>query len=367
MPLIADLIDALNSFATPSLAADWDNTGLIIGDAARSCARVMTCLTVTPDVVAEALTRQVSLIVSHHPVLFKAIKRLTADNPDGKLLLPLLTAGIAVHSPHTAFDNCPGGINDGIAKRLQLQSVRPLRMRSKSDVYKLVVFVPESDLTAVSDALFAAGAGHIGNYSECSFRSAGVGTFKGDDTSNPTIGVRNRREDVAEFRLEVIVPAGRLDAAVAAMRAAHSYEVPAYDIDLLSRVDVGGEGRVGTLPRAMTVTDLAEKLKSTLNSQAMQVVTAGDKFIQTVAIACGAAGEFLGDAIRAKAHAFVTGELRFHDMLRARDAGIAVILPGHYASERPGVEDMAAWIHSRFPTVEVWPSTAEHDPLANLV
>ena len=165
--------DYLTAFAPPDTAADWDNVGLLVGDPADPADRVMTCLTVTPGVVAEAVDERAGLIVSHHPVLFRGAKKLTANSPDGQLLLPLLRAGIAVYSPHTAFDNCPGGINDGLCDRLGLTDVRPLRPREVRTFHKLVVFTPDDDLAKVADAAFAAGAGTIGEYEQCSFRTAG--------------------------------------------------------------------------------------------------------------------------------------------------------------------------------------------------
>ncbi|CAN5303590.1 Nif3-like dinuclear metal center hexameric protein [soil metagenome] len=366
MPQVRDLVDFLNAFAPPALAAEWDNTGLLLGDSHATVERLMTCLTITPEVVNEAVTETVSLIVSHHPVLFKGAKSLTSETPEGRLLLPLLAAGIAVYSPHTSFDNCPGGINDGIARRLGLQNVTPLRPKEYTRVCKLVIFLPEPDLAKVSDAVFAAGAGHIGNYSECSFRQKGTGTFFGDDTTHPAVGVKGRREEVAEYRLEVIVPDRNIDAVIAAMRAAHSYEVPAFDIYPLKRVTVGGEGRIGDLATPLVFHDLAQLAKTKLNSNAMQVSDASRGPIRRVALACGAAGEFLKDAIKAKADVFLTGEIRFHDVLTAQAAGVSVIVPGHYATERPGVEDLAGLLGCQFTKLNVWTSRNEREPLVNL-
>src|SRR5262249_47917895 len=153
-------------------------------------------------------------------------KRLTTTTSDGRLLWQLARAGVAVYSPHTAFDNCAGGINDILARRLGLAEVRPLRPFPRRQ-FKIVVFVPDADLAKVSDALFQAGAGVIGQYSQCSYRLAGTGTFFGSDSTNPTVGQKGRREEVSEWRLEVVCPEGRLDAALSAMRQVHSYEEPA--------------------------------------------------------------------------------------------------------------------------------------------
>src|SRR5262249_35747256 len=160
------------------------------------------------------------LIVTHHPVLFRAVKRLTTSTPEGRTLLALVRAGVAVYSPHTAFDNAPGGINDSLAGRLGLIEVEPLRKHEGARQCHVVVFVPEADLARVSDALFAAGAGQIGQYSQCSFRLAGTGTFFGSSASNPTVGQKGRREEVSEWRLEVVCPEAVVGQVVAALRRA---------------------------------------------------------------------------------------------------------------------------------------------------
>ncbi|HJZ59648.1 MAG TPA: Nif3-like dinuclear metal center hexameric protein, partial [Gemmataceae bacterium] len=200
MPTVAEVAAALEKFAPSATAADWDNVGLLLGDPAAPVERVMTCLTVTPDVVDEAVAQRASLIVSHHPILFRGAKQLTATRGDGKVVLPLARAGVAVYSPHTAFDNCPGGINDILCHRLGVQNPAPLRSREGPREYKLAVFVPDKDLGKVSDALFGAGAGVIGKYEQCSFRLAGKGTFFGTDETNPSVGQKGRREEVDEWR-----------------------------------------------------------------------------------------------------------------------------------------------------------------------
>src|SRR5581483_1944399 len=221
----------------------------------------MTCLTVTPESAAEAIEAKAQLIVTHHPILFRGVKRLTDATAEGRMVLALARAGVAVYSPHTAFDNTRGGINEALAARLDLRDLMPLRRGDEARQCKLVVFVPEKDLARVSDALFGAGAGHIGQYSECSFRLAGTGTFFGSDATNPTIGQKGRREEVAEWRLEVICPERQVDAIVAAMRRAHSYEEPAFDIyPLWPRPSPLGEGRLGSLPQPVPLRELAQRL-----------------------------------------------------------------------------------------------------------
>jgi dinuclear metal center YbgI/SA1388 family protein len=368
---VANVMSWLDAFAPPGLAAEWDNVGLLLGDPALPCDRILTCLTVTPEVVAEAVATGVNLIVSHHPVLFRAVRKLTATTPDGRLLLPLLRAGIAVHSPHTAFDNCPGGINDQLCAMLGLSNVRPLRTKPSS-LLKLAVFLPESDLGKVSDSVFAAGAGIIGRYDQCSYRVTGTGTFFPHEGTNPTIGQIGRREEVTEYRLEVILPAEKLDAVVAAVRASHSYEEPAFEFYPLTfpktvsrdaeSSERSGEGRIGELPAPTPLGQLAAKAKSELRAAGCQLIGNPAKPVSRVAVACGAAGEFLADAIKQKADAFLTGELRFHDGLTAHAAGIGVILPGHFATEHPAVEVLAIKLAAAFSGVTVAPSRAESDP-----
>src|SRR5437870_1161489 len=227
---VADVIREMQALAPSALAADWDNVGLLLGDAAAPVERVMTCLTVTPESVAEAIEERARLIVSHHPIFFRPIQQLTTATAEGRLVLDLVQAGIAVYSAHTAYDNGAGGINDQLAEKLGLTGVGPLRSRNGEPQCKLVVFVPDNDLAKVSDAMFAAGAGHIGQYRECSFRLAGTGTFFGSEQTNPAVGQKGRREEVAEWRLEVVCPESAVEAVVGAMRAAHSYEEPAFDV-----------------------------------------------------------------------------------------------------------------------------------------
>jgi dinuclear metal center YbgI/SA1388 family protein len=364
MAVVADLIHALETIAPLELAADWDNVGLLVGDAAATVRRVMTCLTVTSESATEAVAANAELIVSHHPVLFRPAKRLTAATAEGRTLLPLLRAGVAVYSPHTAYDNAAGGINDVLARRLELRQVVPLRSADAARQCKIVVFVPDADLGRVSDALFAAGAGRIGQYRECSFRLAGTGTFFGSEASNPTIGQKGRREEVPEWRLEAICPEALVNRAVAAMRQAHSYEEPAYDVYPLRPAALRtGAGRVGSLPSPLSLADLARQTKSVLAASPLQIVGAADRTASRVAIACGAAGEFIGDAVRAHADVLLTGEVRFHDCVAAEAQGLALLLPGHYATERCGVEELAVRLQEQFPALEIWASRQERDPL----
>jgi dinuclear metal center YbgI/SA1388 family protein len=361
---VAAVLDYLNQFAPLDLAAEWDNVGLLLGERSATVERLMTCLTVTPESAAEAIDQRANLIVTHHPILFRGVKRLTDATAEGRMLLALARSGVAVYSPHTAFDNTRGGINELLAQRLGLVEIVPLRRAVERGSMKVVVFVPDKDLNRVADAMFAAGAGHIGEYRECSYRLAGVGTFFGSEAANPTIGHKGRREEVDEWRLEAICPANRVEEVVAAIRRAHSYEEPAFDLyPLHVPLSKRGEGRLGLLERSPMLGELAANVKTALRCGPVQVIGDPQRPVQRVAIVCGAGGELMTDAVRARADVLLTGEMRFHDYLSAQAQGLALILPGHYATERCGIEDLAERLRGQFPHLHVWASTREADPV----
>jgi dinuclear metal center YbgI/SA1388 family protein len=359
---VRDVVDVLNEWFPPGLAESWDNVGLLIGDPRSPVRRVMTCLTVTPDTAAEAVRDEADLVVSHHPVFFRKIQRLLADGPD-RAPYALIRSGTAVYSPHTAHDGARGGVNEQIAKRIGLVDVRPLRPAAAERRCKLAVFLPESDLQRVQAAVFEAGAGLIGEYRECSFRSPGTGTFFGSEQTSPTIGERGRREEVQEFRLEVVVPATRLSAVVSAMKEAHSYEEPAYDVyPLESGADVVGAGRMGRLAAPATLANLAQFVKRALGARHVEFVGPPERECRTAAIGCGAAAEMASDAAAAGCDVFLTGEARFHDCLTAERDGVGLILAGHYATERFAVEALSERMAIHWPDLTVWPSRSERDP-----
>lgn len=365
---VADVVAWMDDFAPRHLAESWDNVGLLFGDPDAPCERVMTCLTVTDGTSAEAVNEQADLIVTHHPILFRGTKSLRADQPETAMLWPLARAGVAVQSPHTAFDNTQGGINDGLAERIGLQEVGPLRRMPGPDLTKIVVFCPRNDREPVLAAAFAAGAGKIGAYGECSFSSAGYGTFFGDETTRPSVGEAGHRETVREWRVEMVCPVDRVVEVLKAIRAAHSYEEAAIDvIPIQAAQDGPGVGRIGRLAQPESLRELAALWKHSLPAPGLQFVGDPSRRIERVAIACGAADDLLKEASEAGADVFLTGEARFHKALEAESLGIGLVLAGHYATERPGVEDLADRLAEAFPTLKVWASRSECDPLRILL
>lgn len=360
---LVEILSALERLAPLELAESWDNVGLLLGDRQADVTRALTCLTLTPDVADEAIRTDATLIVTHHPVLFKPVQRLTADTTEGRMLGRLLQHGVAVYSPHTAWDNAPRGINQQLAERLGLGEIVPLRPRTVDEV-KLVTFVPAESVAAVQQALWAAGAGVIGGYRCCSFTTPGTGTFFGEEATNPAVGEAGRLEAVAELRLEVVCPATSVTNAIAALRRAHPYETPAIDVlPLQSFTQSGGAGRGGRLPEPLTLGQLADLVAARLGLDGLEVVGDASKRIERLGIACGSAADFWKDARRAGCDALLTGEGRFHSALEVRDAGFAMILAGHYATERGGVETLAEELAAACPGVSVSPSQAERNPL----
>ena len=262
MASLHELIEMLEDLAPPRLAEPWDNVGLLVGDRRRSVSRVMTCLTITRSTADEALAERADLIVTHHPLPFRPLQRVTSDTPEGRLLLDLIAGGVAIYSAHTAFDSARLGINQRLAGGLGLDDITPL--------------VPPANL-----------------------------------------------------------------------------EAPAID----------GGGRFGSLPKSMALDELAVLVRQFLGVDRVQVVGPAIMSVENVAVACGSAGEFLSAAVAAGCQAFVTGETRFHTCLEAEAADIGLILCGHYASERFGIEALAEAVAARFPAEQAWASRRERDPL----
>ena len=333
---IRDALSWLNRRIPMSIAANWDNTGLLLGDPESPLGGICTCLTLTAENVKFAIQNKVNFILTHHPILFKGAKSLVSSRPEGRMILDLVRAGISVFSPHTAWDNAPGGINEQLVSLLGGSVSRPIRPIPGPESVKVVVFAPVASREAIARAMFDAGAGRIGNYSGCSFRVSGTGTFFGEEGAAPVVGQKGQMEEVSEERLEVICSKKDLCQVIFAMRSSHPYEEPAFDIVPLvgDPGRIAGEGRIGCLPGAVPLGELAEKLGKGVGAGGVFLVGDPARLAQTVGVACGAAGEFLADSIKLGADLFVTGELRYHDALEAQSAGTGVIVLGHHHSEQ---------------------------------
>jgi dinuclear metal center YbgI/SA1388 family protein len=360
--LVADLTRALEALAPLAHAEDWDNVGLLAGDPDAPLARALLCIDCTREVVLEAERAACDAIVAYHPPLFRPITRVTR----GSVIYELVRRGIALYSPHTALDAAAGGTNDVLADAIGMTSERaPIRATILEDAeHKLVTFVPPGALAKVSDALFAAGAGCVGDYRSCSFRTPGTGTFFGEAGTHPAVGSAGTLETVEEIRLEVVVPIGRVDDVVRALRGAHPYEEPAFDLVRSAPRPLGrGMGRIGAVP-PIERGELLARIKERLGLPHVLVAgpTAGS--VTRAAVCAGAAGDLLDAAIRQGAEVVVAGEVRHHDALRAAEAGVTVVCALHSNSERIALEPLRARVVAALPSLELLLSRVDRDPFS---
>ena len=361
---LRDLVAALEAIAPTRYAESWDNVGLLVGDPAQSVTRAMLTIDYTPAVAAEARELHCDAVVAYHPPIFEPIKRLTADGPASPVY-DAARRGVAIYSPHTALDVAPGGTNDLLADAVGMgDDRRPLKPTTpKAADYKLVTFVPAAAVDAVSAALFAAGAGRVGKYTSCSFRTPGFGTFFGEPGSTPAVGVAGRLDTVDEVRLEVVVPVGGAAAVVDALRASHPYETPAFDLTVLAAPPSGlGLGRIG--PITGTGRAAVERVKAALGLSAVLFAGEIDRPVARAAVCAGACGNLLDDAIVAEADFYLTGEMRHHDAVKAVRAGLTVICTLHSNSERAVLKRIQPRIEAACPGLAVFVSEADRDPFA---
>jgi dinuclear metal center YbgI/SA1388 family protein len=358
---LSALVDLLEDIAPTRLAEAWDNVGLLVGDPRQTITGIMLCIDYTADVAAETKAAGCNLVIAYHPPIFQPIKRLSPSS----LIFDAISGGIAIYSPHTALDVADGGTNDMLADAIGMIDRGPLRPApAKASQYKLVVFVPETDLEKVSQALFAAGAGRIGHYSSCSFRSPGIGTFLGDATTNPTIGQPGRLEQTPEIRLETIIPITKIDPILRALRQAHSYEEPAFDlIPLAAAPDTMGLGRLGSIAPT-TRPAIFDRLRRELELPHLLIAGPTQGLATRAAVCAGSCGDLLTDAITAKADIYLTGELRHHDAVRAAAEGLTVICTLHSNSERAVLQRLKLRLTPTAPGLPIHLATTDRDPFS---
>jgi dinuclear metal center YbgI/SA1388 family protein len=356
---LSALLDILEQIAPLKLAESWDNVGLLAGNPAANISRVMLTIDYTAEVARETKAAKCDLVIAYHPPIFEPLKRLNAGTP----VFDAIAAGIALYSPHTALDVAEGGTNDMLADVVAMLDRAPLRINATpSTQYKLVTFVPPDHAEKVSNAIFRAGAGRIGNYTSCSFFSPGRGTFFGDSTTRPSVGRRGRLEIVNELRLETIVPISQIEPVIRALRAAHPYEEPAFDLIQLAAAPEGfGMGRIGAL-KPISRPHLFTRIKRGLGIKNLLIAgpTTGD--VQCAAVCAGSCGNLLNDAIAAKADLLLTGEVRHHDALKAAAAGMTVVCALHSNSERPVLRRLKLKLEEQVPKLKVQISRSDRDP-----
>lgn len=344
MRSVAQILEVVDTVAPLARAAGWDPVGLQLGDPSASAGRVGVCHEVTPEVVAAATAADLDVLISYHPLLFRPTTRIVAGSGPAGRAYELLRRGVAVIVVHTAADANAGGCADSLAEILGLADVRPFAPLWPADASKIITFVPAADVGRVRDAMAATGAGVIGRYSSCSFETSGRGSFVPGDGAAPVAGVVGHMSHEDEVRLEMIAPAGRVDAAVAALVSAHPYDEAAYDV-VATRSNAGFLGRYGAL--TTTVDSLAELVADRLGSTP-RVAGAGE--VTSVAVIPGSGGDFV-EAAASVADVVVTGDVSHHRARAALDHGCAVIDPGHAATERPGVASLYASLAAELGSV----------------
>ena len=339
---IQDLVGLMNALYPQALAEDWDNVGLHVGDPRDEVRRVLVALDPAEWAIEAAVEQDAQLLITHHPLIFRPLKSLQPLDEVGRTLFAAIRNRVAVFCAHTNLDRARNGLNDWLAATVGLKSWEPLLLGS-GDLFKLVVFVPHDHQEAVAEALFSAGAGHIGNYDCCSFGAEGQGTYRPGAGSNPFQGEIGQLETAAEIRLETVVPQENLPRVINKMLKAHPYEEVAYDVVALGnqRPDVG-LGRIGELPEAISLDDLAVKLKEVLDGTTLRVAGDGRKEMKKIAVCGGSGISVLREAARRGADVLVTGDVKYHDAQLARELGVALIDAGHFGSEHLMVRQLAA-------------------------
>ncbi|MBI5835604.1 MAG: Nif3-like dinuclear metal center hexameric protein [Armatimonadetes bacterium] len=366
MTTVGEVSSALARWAPPRLAESWDNVGLLLGDPGQPVRHVLTTLDLTDAVLDEAAALAAEMVVAFHPPIFSPLARVVADEPASRLIWRAASERRSLYATHTALDNVSPGTSDFLAEALGLTVRGPLVPRPAAGALKVVTFVPTASTDAVAAAMASAGAGRIGDYAECSFRVAGTGAFRGLDGARPAVGTAGRLERVAEDRLEMVVSRADLAAVTAALRVAHPYEEVAYDVYATEPAEPAsiGMGRVAELAEPVTLSELAERVTRVTQAAHPRVVGDWRRPVRRVAIVGGSGASFVAHAAQAGADVLVTGDVKHHDALLAARLGLALVDPGHFASERLVIGRTAAFLSSEFPDLMVTETSVDGEPFA---
>ncbi|MQA15473.1 MAG: Nif3-like dinuclear metal center hexameric protein [Pseudonocardiaceae bacterium] len=364
---LGDVVAALEGAYPPALAESWDAVGLVCGDPDEPVRRVLVAVDPVAEVVDEALDGDAQLLVTHHPLLLRGVHGVPADDPKGALVHRLVRAGAGLFCAHTNADRADPGVSDALAAALGLTVAGPMRAAAAEPLDVLAVAVPVDDTARVLDALAAAGAGQVGDYSHGAWTVEGTGQFVPQPGASPTVGRVGERERVAETRVEMVLPRRRRGEVLAALRAAHPYEQPAYSLhEQAETLSTRGLGRIGELHAAEPLGAFADRVAAALPATAWGVRAAGDphRHIQRVAVCGGAGDPLLATAGAGGVDAFVTADLRHHPASEHVEAGgPALVDVAHWASEHPWCEQAASVIVEALGgTVDVLVSYRRTDP-----
>ncbi|MFV0590002.1 MAG: Nif3-like dinuclear metal center hexameric protein [Draconibacterium sp.] len=359
---IKDITHFLESIAPLHLQESYDNAGLILGDNQKEISSILVTLDVTEDVIDEAIQNKCNLVVAHHPIVFSGLKKITGKNYVERTLLKAIKNDVAIYAAHTNLDSVTGGVNGKICSKLGLENCKILEPANDL-LKKLVTFVPVDHAEKVRHAIFAAGAGNIGNYDSCSFNTHGQGTFRGDNTTNPFVGEKGQQHYENEIRVETVFPSYLQGQILAALTTAHPYEEVAYDIyPLENKFTQVGMGMIGTLPKEKTERQLLQLLKETFHTKVIRHTALQNKKVKKIAV-CGGAGSFLlNKAKAAGADFFVTGDFKYHQFFDAENK-IVIADIGHFESEQFTKELFYELLTKKFPKFVVRLSEVNTNPV----
>ncbi|UEG49799.1 Nif3-like dinuclear metal center hexameric protein [Ferruginibacter lapsinanis] len=359
---INEIVSFLETIAPASLQESYDNAGLLTGSASWECTGIITTLDATEVIVDEAIKNNCNLIVAHHPVIFGGLKSITGKNYVEQTVIKAIKNDIAIYAIHTNLDNVINGVNGKIADKLELIN-RSILSPKKNNLKRLVTFAPVDHAEKVRAAIFAAGGGHVGNYSECSFNINGEGTFLANEGTDPFIGKIGERHTEPEVRIEIIFPEWIEKAVIAAMKTAHPYEEVAYDIINLDNMhqDIGS-GLVGELPAAIDETSFLKQLKQVFGLSVIKHTGLTGKAVKKVAL-CGGAGSFLiGAATAAGADFYITGDIKYHEFFDANNRLVIADI-GHYESEQFTIDLLFDILTEKFPNFAVLKTGVKTNPV----
>lgn len=362
--IVKDLIRFLDSIAPRVYQESYDNSGLLVGDENAEIDSALISLDVTEDVVQEAIDKKAGIIISHHPIIFGGLKSLTGKNYVERTVIKAIQNNIALYAIHTNLDNMSNGVNAKLASVLGLQDTRILSPK-EGLLRKLCFYVPVSHTESVLESLFKAGAGKVGNYDQCSFRSQGTGTFRAQEGADPFVGELGIQHKEQEDRVEVVFPVDKTQGVLQALLSSHPYEEVAWDLlKLENSQETLGSGMVGTLPKPVSAMEFLNHLKDTVGG-VVRYTKPISETVQKIAI-CGGSGSFLlRNAISAQADVFVTADFKYHQFFDAEEK-IVIADIGHFESEQFTIELINDAVHEKFPNFATFQTAVKTNPILYL-
>lgn len=368
---VSDIMKIMSEIAPPRLAESWDNPGLQFGSPEWPVSHVSVALEPTIEAVNEACEAGADMLITHHPLIFKPLQAIKVNTPTGNIIDKAARNQLAIFAAHTNLDSAAGGVNDVLCQRLGLEKLTPLSPGNALLRYKLVIFVPDNYAGAIIEAICNSPAGRIGNYSCCTFRSPGHGTFRPEVGAEPWDGKIGELSEASEVRLETVVEKEGLQQAIEQAKSAHPYETMAYDVYALAEEpSEEGLGRIGVVNPPKRLAELVREIKGKMALPLVRFAGPPDMLVNKAAVCSGGGGGMLGQFMASDAQVFITGDLRYHDAVNARENGRAMIDIGHFASERlivPVIKEMLESLTQKAgESIRVTAVNKEEDPFSHL-